>query len=88
MLELKFYPSSIATTRESIESFVGESNAYQSSIMIQIDNKTVNAKSILGLLTIGKITSQAVLIIDGDDENDAYCALKQVICGAEKSSDN
>ena len=79
MIEFRFYPSSISTSRETIEHFVVQANDYHSSIMIQLDNKTVNAKSILGLLSLGKTPDSALMIIDGEDEVAAFNDLKNFV---------
>lgn len=48
---------------------VQTANHFSSSIKIKIDDKTVNAKSIMGIMTLGILDGQnATLIVDGADE--------------------
>lgn len=45
---------------------------YDSSIMIHDDNRTVNAKSLLGILSLGYVSSPCLVFsLDGTDEEEA-----------------
>ena len=49
---------------------------FEASVMIHDQNRTVNAKSLLGILSLGYVQSEQLeFIIDGADENDVRAAL-------------
>lgn len=53
---------------------------FKSSISIKIDDKTVNAKSMLGVLSAGiKYGDEIELICDGEDEDEALKILSSMI---------
>lgn len=53
---------------------------FQSSISIRMGNKTVNAKSVLGVLSAGvKNGDEIELICDGPDEDEALEVLSDMI---------
>lgn len=55
---------------------------YQSSISICQNNKTVNAKSIMGMMTLGLIPGQQLEITaEGSDEQDAMVNLEDYLVG-------
>ena len=60
--------------------FIQKANTYKSSIWIQKDDRRVNAKSLLGVLSMA-ITggSTVTLIADGPDETEALCGLHSQI---------
>lgn len=48
--------------------FVQTASKFESKIMVTIDNKTVNAKSIMGIISLGISQGQQVKIVaEGDD---------------------
>lgn len=50
--------------------FVQTASKFSSSIKIKMDDKTVNAKSIMGVIAMDIINGQNITIIaDGNDEN-------------------
>lgn len=52
--------------------FIQMANKFKSNIMIQKDEKTANAKSIMSVLGLGASQgSQIVIAADGDDERQA-----------------
>lgn len=52
--------------------FVQTASKFNSNIHVNIGNKTVNAKSIMGIISLGILDGQKVtLIADGTDEEDA-----------------
>ena len=56
--------------------FVQLASKYDSNIMIKIDNKSVNAKSIMGMLSLAVAEGQNVTIsADGADEQQAVLGL-------------
>ena len=56
--------------------FVQEANKFASDIFVVKGNKKVNAKSIMGLMSLAVSSgSEVTLIADGSDEQDALDAL-------------
>jgi catabolite repression HPr-like protein len=56
--------------------FVQEANRFSSEIFLERDGKKVNAKSIMGLMSLAISTGTAItLIADGSDEEEAIGAL-------------
>lgn len=54
---------------------------FKSVINICEDNKTVNAKSIMGMMTLGLVPGQTLeLSIDGEDENEAMESIEKFLC--------
>ena len=57
---------------------VQTASAFGSNISVQLDNKTANAKSILGIASLGIADGVTIrLIADGYDEKQAIPALEQ-----------
>ncbi len=62
--------------------FIRKANTYQSSIWIEKDDWRVNAKSLLGVLSLGISKGTKITIIaDGADEADAINGLSELIEG-------
>ena len=60
--------------------FIQKANSYNSSIWIQKDDRKMNAKSLLGVLSIGIAKGMTVtLIADGPDEKAALDGLEELI---------
>ena len=60
--------------------FIQKANSYRSSIWIEKDDRKVNAKSLLGVLSLGIAKGMTVtLIADGQDENVALNGLIELI---------
>ena len=60
--------------------FVQTASKFLSSIYINIDNKTVNAKSIMGMMSIGILDGQTITIrADGKDEHAAISELSRFL---------
>lgn len=56
--------------------FVQEANRFQSHIILEKDGKQVNAKSIMGIMSLAITKGETVkLIIEGDDANSAMSHL-------------
>ncbi len=59
--------------------FIQKANSYKCSIWVEKDDRKVNAKSLLGVLSLGIVQGMSVtLIADGTDEQaalDGLCAL-------------
>ncbi|KLU63560.1 HPr-like protein Crh [Peptococcaceae bacterium CEB3] len=62
--------------------FVQEAGRYQADILIEKDGRSVNAKSIIGVLSLGIPQNVKIkLIAKGLDENEALEALVRLIEG-------
>lgn len=62
------------------QKFVEKANEFTSSIFLVKNDKEINAKSILGLMTLGLSKGSTVTIkTDGEDEELAITALAQLI---------
>lgn len=60
--------------------FIQKANEFRSSIWVEKDERRVNAKSLLGVLSLGIIKGTAInLIADGSDEKEAIEALVELI---------
>ncbi len=60
--------------------FIKKANEYKSSIWIESDSRRVNAKSLLGILSLGIVGGTEITIIaDGADENDAVEGLESLL---------
>ena len=59
--------------------FIQKANSYKSSIWVEKDDRRVNAKSLLGVLSLN-ITqdTQITLIADGEDEIEALNGLEEL----------
>ena len=60
--------------------FIQKANEFKSSIWIEKDERRVNAKSLLGVLSLGIVKGTSINIIaDGSDENEAIKTLSELI---------
>lgn len=60
--------------------FIQKANQYKSTIWVEKDERRVNAKSLLGVLSLGITKDMSVtLIADGADEADAVNGLVDLI---------
>ena len=60
--------------------FIQKANEYKSSIWVEKDDRRVNAKSLLGVLSLGIVKGTAInLIADGPDDEAAINALVEMI---------
>ncbi len=60
--------------------FIQKANEFKSAIWIEKDDRRVNAKSLLGVLSLGIIGGTSVRIIaDGADEQDAVSSLIDLV---------
>ena len=60
--------------------FIQKANFYKSSLWIEKDDRRVNAKSLLGVLSMGIVKGTVVTIIaDGVDETEAVAGLEELI---------
>ena len=60
--------------------FIQKANSFKSSIWVEKDERKVNAKSLLGVLSMGIAKGMTVtLIADGQDEEAAINALVELV---------
>jgi phosphocarrier protein len=60
--------------------FVQKANEFKSSIWLESENRRMNAKSLLGIMSLGIVTGAAVtLSADGADAEDAVNALETML---------
>ncbi|WP_305768147.1 HPr family phosphocarrier protein [Candidatus Epulonipiscium viviparus] len=64
--------------------FVQLASKYESQIFIKLMDKKINAKSIMGMMSLGSIKGEQLeLIVDGEDEEDATVALCEFLAKEE-----
>ena len=60
--------------------FIQKANEFRSSIWIEVDDRKINAKSLLGVLSLGIVKGTTItLIADGADEKEAVGALVDLV---------
>lgn len=60
--------------------FIQKANDYRSSIWIEAENRKINAKSLLGVLSMAIVTGTEVTIIaEGPDEEEAVKVLTDML---------
>ncbi len=60
--------------------FIQKANQYEASIWVETDQRKVNAKSLLGVLSLGIMKDSSINIIaNGTDEEDAVNALVSLV---------
>lgn len=63
--------------------FIQKANSFKASIWVEKDDRRVNAKSLLGVLSLGVVKDMSVtLIADGPDEEEALEGLSELIDSA------
>ena len=61
--------------------FIQKANEFKSSVWIEKDERRVNAKSLLGVLSLGIVKGMTVNIVaDGADEEKAVNTLYELVC--------
>ena len=64
--------------------FVQGASQYDSSIYVEHDNKRVNAKSIMGMMTLGLAAGENLVVsADGQDESDAIEGIQKFLSNAQ-----
>jgi len=67
-------------TMKKVAEAAAKMSAYQSQVLLRRGDVTVNAKSLLGLLSLGIEDNMGVTIIaKGEDEAQAVCALSALL---------
>lgn len=60
--------------------FIKKANEFRSSVWIEHDTRRVNAKSLLGILSLGIVAGTEITIVaDGPDEEDAISGLEELL---------
>lgn len=60
--------------------FIQKANSFKSSIWVEREERRVNAKSLLGILSLGIVKGMTITIIaDGPDENEAIDGLIELV---------
>lgn len=60
--------------------FIQKANSFKSSIWVERETRRVNAKSLLGVLSLGIVKGMTITVIaDGPDENEAVEGLNALI---------
>ena len=60
--------------------FIQKANEFKSSIWVEVEERRVNAKSLLGVLSLGIVTgTEITLIANGPDEEEAVEALAALL---------
>ena len=60
--------------------FIQKANEFKSNIWVEKEERRVNAKSLLGVLSLGIVKGTAITIIaDGSDEEEAIATLAELI---------
>jgi phosphocarrier protein len=60
--------------------FVQKANEFDSSIWLECGNRKMNAKSLLGIMSLGVVTgANVVLTTDGADSEAAVAALEELL---------
>jgi catabolite repression HPr-like protein len=66
---------------DNIGLLVQVAGQYKSELHLQLDNKKINLKSIMGVISIGNLTGSKVTVsAQGKDEEDAVNALSEFLC--------
>ena len=64
--------------------FIRKANEFKSGIWVEKDERRVNAKSLLGVLSLGIVKGTTItLIADGSDEKEAVEALAELVRSGE-----
>jgi len=68
------------SARQTATYFIQKANEFKSGIWVEKEERRVNAKSLLGVLSLGIMKGTTVtLIADGSDEKEAVDALAELI---------
>ena len=62
-------------TSQAASAIVRRAGNFGSSVLINVGSKTVNAKSLMGMMTLGELRGTLRLTSDGRDEDDAIAAI-------------
>lgn len=63
-----------------IANLVQVANRYNSQIYLEEENRRVNAKSIMGMMSFGLMNGETIVIdAEGEDEKEAIAALEKIL---------
>ena len=72
--------NSVGLLARTASFFIQRANEFKSSIWVEKDERRVNAKSLLGVLSLGIVKGTSISIIaDGSDEEEAVKTLVELI---------
>lgn len=81
MIEYKYkimYPNGLHARPATM--LVSKANSFQSEMIIEFDDRRINLKSIMGVLSLGIPSNRSFKItFNGRDEEDAFKAITRVI---------
>ena len=64
---------------------VQEANQYSSTVYIEVENKKINAKSIMGMMSLGLDAGESVTVsVDGADEEEAMKSIEEYLSKKEE----
>ena len=65
-----------------IAHLVQEASQYSSKVYIELDEKKINAKSIMGMMSLGLASGEQVTVVaEGSDENSAVEEIEKFLSG-------
>jgi phosphotransferase system HPr (HPr) family protein len=71
----------ISLESEQVALFVQTASRFLSAISIRRDNKTANAKSIMGLISLGVVEDENIILsANGEDAEGAVAELAKFLC--------
>lgn len=60
--------------------FIRKANDFKSNIWVEKDGRKVNAKSLLGVLSLGIVQGTSIIILaDGEDQDEAISTLADLV---------
>ena len=64
--------------------FVQGASQYESTIYVEVDDKKVNAKSIMGMMSLGLDNGETLTVVaDGSDESAAVAHIERFLSGQD-----
>lgn len=64
--------------------FVQVASQYESTIYVEVDDKKVNAKSIMGMMSLGLDNGETLTVVaDGSDESTAVAHIERFLSGQD-----
>ena len=64
--------------------FVQVASQYESSVYVEVDGKKVNAKSIMGMMSLGLDNGETLTVVaDGSDESVAVAHIERFLSGQD-----
>ncbi len=64
--------------------FVQVASQYESTIYVEVDDKKVNAKSIMGMMSLGLDNGETLTVVaDGSDESVAVAHIERFLSGQD-----